>query len=88
MALHDTLTALLDARGLSQRDLHRRWIERWGEEGAPATTTLSAYFTGRAQPSLERLRRMLALLDESDGLSVLELRGVVVEEVAASDGSV
>lgn len=80
MALHDTLTALLDARGLSQRELHRRWIERWGEEGAPATTTLSAYFTGRALPSVDRLRKLLALLDEQGGLSVRELRGVVVED--------
>ena len=87
MALHDTLTTLLDARGLSQRDLHRRWIERWGEEGAPATTTLSAYFTGRALPSLDRLRKLLALLDEQGGLSVRELRGVVVEDGMNSSGA-
>lgn len=84
MALHDTLTVLLDARGLSQRDLHRRWVERWGGEGAPATTTLSAYFTGRALPSVERLRKLLALLDEQDGLSHGDLRGVVVEDVIRS----
>lgn len=83
MALHDTLTDILNARGLSQRDLHRRWIERWGEENTPATTTLSAYFTGRALPSVERLRRLLALLEERQGLSDLELRNVVVEEVDA-----
>ena len=87
MALHDTLTALLDARGLSQRELHRRWMERWGEEGAPATTTLSAYFTGRALPSLDRLRKLLALLDEEGGLSVRELRGVVVEDSMNSGGA-
>ena len=87
MALHDTLTVLLDARGLSQRDLHRRWMERWGEEGAPATTTLSAYFTGRALPSLDRLRKLLALLDEEGGLSVRELRGVVVEDSMNSGGA-
>lgn len=87
MALHDTLTALLDARGLSQRELHRRWIERWGEESAPATTTLSAYFTGRALPSLDRLRKLLALLDEQNGLSVRELRGVVVEDSMNSGGA-
>lgn len=87
MALHDTLTTLLDARGLSQRDLHRRWIERWGEDGAPATTTLSAYFTGRALPSLDRLRKLLALLDEQGGLSVRELRGVVVEDGMNSGGA-
>ena len=87
MALHDTLTALLDVRGLSQRELHRRWIERWGEESAPATTTLSAYFTGRALPSLDRLRKLLALLDEQNGLSVRELRGVVVEDGMNSGGA-
>ena len=87
MALHDTLTALLDVRGLSQRELHRRWMERWGEEGAPATTTLSAYFTGRALPSLDRLRKLLALLDEEGGLSVRELRGVVVEDSMNSGGA-